>query len=180
MGKTLSQLLQEADNIIEKRASVEVTPVAIEEDEIFKLAEQVRNHVPVVEKAPEPFVPTEAEKLAYAMAMLETILSSKELKAMDTFEKAAAEKGLSPESVQRFFEKTAASTKVGTRVFDFMAGAGRGLEGYIQSIPRNLSGAEGAGRAVGAALPIVGAGVAGGMLGSSMKENEIKSKYGIV
>lgn len=180
MGRTLSQLLQEADNIIEKRASVEVTPVAIEEDEIFKLASQVRNYVPVVEKAVEPFVPTENEKVAYAMAMLETLMSAKELKAMDTFEKAAAEKGMSPESVQQFFEKVANKSQTGKRVFDFMTGAGRGLEGYMNSIPKNLEGMEGIGRAVGAATPIVGAGVVGGMMGSSMKENEIKSRYGIV
>lgn len=177
--RTFEQILQDADRIIEKRAQEATPPPApvIEEDEIFKLASQVRT---CKSELPAPFEFTEAEKTARAMAIVETILSAKDLTNLVKFEKEARARGMSEETIQGFFNKVADASRVGKRVHEFMHGAGEGLESYIKSLPNvDLGSWQGLGRMAGGAAPIAAAGVAGAAYGSSKKEEEIKKKYGV-
>jgi len=177
--RTFAQILQDAERIIEKRAhEAEPPPVpAIEEDEIFKLASQVRT---CQSEFPPPFEFTETEKLARSMAILETVFSAKDLTNLVKFEKEARARGMSDEAIQGFFDKVADGSRVGKRVHEFMHGAGEGLEGYIKSLPGvDLSSWQGIGRMAGAAAPLAAVGAGGAVYGASKKEEEIKKKYGV-
>jgi hypothetical protein len=177
--RTFAQILQDAERIIEKRAhEAEPPPVpAIEEDEIFKLASQVRT---CQSELPPPFEFTETEKVAHAMAILETLFSAKDLTNLVKFEKEARARGMSDETIQGFFNKVADQSQTGRRVFDFMHGAGEGLESYIKSLPNvDPTSWRGVGQMAGAAAPLVAVGTAGGMYGAHRKEEEIKKKYGV-
>ena len=176
--RTFEQILQDADRIIEKRAQEAIPPPApIEDDEIFKLASQVRT---CKSELPAPFEFTESEKLAHSLAVLETIFSAKDLTNLVKFEKEARSRGMSDEAIQAFFDKVADGSRVGRRVHEFMHGAGEGLEGYIRSLPNvDLGSWQGIGRMAGGAAPLAAAGAVGASYGASKKENEIKKKYGV-
>lgn len=174
---SLAQIFQKADDIIEKRASVQVVEQPVEQDEIFKLAEQVRNHRSAHET---PFEFTEQEKIACSMAIVETMASATELRALIKFEKEATERGLPQEQVQAFFNKVAEKSTAGRRVLDFMTGAGQSLEGYINSLPKGLNvSAKSLGKVVGTSAPLAAAGTAGAAIGAKYKEKEIKSQLGM-
>jgi hypothetical protein len=173
MRRTLSQILQEADSIIEKRAA-EPPPTISSDDEIFKLAETVRNHRSEM-KTPEPIELTHEEKVAFSMAFLETLLSAQELAALHRFEKEAIARGLPQESVQSFYEKVAEKTEAGKRVFNFLTGVGESLESQIGALPSHGLSWRSAGQAAAVATPLAAAGAGG----SYLKEREIKKKYGV-
>lgn len=104
MSKSLNALMKEADDIIESRLSKQAD---IPESEIYKLASDLRamptdqgSELPVAEYSI-------LEKIAYARAILDTVLNLDYLTKIEKFEKQAAEAGLPREKVASYFEKNA-------------------------------------------------------------------------
>ena len=116
MVKSIAQIFQEADVAIEKRANANAVVPSRKDDDIFKLAEAVRASAPQTE---EPLPPlsdfTEEEKLAHALALTETVLSGKEILALQQLEKTAKERGVPDEEVQAFFDRAAAQHGIGLK-----------------------------------------------------------------
>jgi hypothetical protein len=185
MGRTLGQMLQTADEIIEKRASApktpEVTsPISVEDDDIFKLASSIRGFEEVA--SVEEFTFDDNEKLANSMAILETVFSAPELSKLMQLEKVAKERGISDETINGFYEKVASATNAGGRISSFMHGAGDSLQRVINSIPGKLHGdnAAAAGQVAGAMAPFAAAAGLGGLAGSHLKEKSIKKQLGVI
>lgn len=111
MPKTIDQLLAEADEIIEKRASASKEDTTEEiSDDILKLAEQLSS-TPVEDGADEPVennhVNTLLEKISHSLAITEVFANLPYLKKAAEFEKQASEQGHSPEKIQGYLEKAA-------------------------------------------------------------------------
>ena len=193
MAKTLAQIFDEAEAVIEKRASASAPAPSVDDDEIYKLAAQVRcvgQRPPTASdgesstKTAQPFEYTETEKVAYALAFVETVLSGKELAALSELEKTASEKGVSDEDLQEFFNKVASKTKAGQKVQEFLTGLGTGFDELVHGTKRVLKSKSGtkaqkAGRITPYILPSVGTLGLGAAVGSASKEHEIKSQLGI-
>lgn len=136
---SLAKILQEADAIIEKRASVEVktasvnTPVADDDDEIFKLAQEVRDFRPKLSEPQAGQITTvdslsDIEKLAFSLAMTEILMSGAELSKLAEFEKQASDQGASPEQIQSYVTQVCEKTGAGQRALVFMDKMGEGLQ----------------------------------------------------
>jgi len=98
MSISLDQLLSEADELIEKNASLNKNERFDDEDDIFKLAQKLTsNELEVIEETP-------FEKIAHAMAIIETVQSINNAKSVEKFEKMARENGYSEEEVGSFLE----------------------------------------------------------------------------
>lgn len=183
MARSLAQIFQDADAIIEKLASdqAKTPPRQIDEDEVTKLAAEVLS-----DAAPlaTEFHFDDLEKLAHSMAILETVLSAPELLKFQEFEKKATEQGFTPEQINSVLEKAAGEaipTEAGQRVLHFMEGAGGSLQKIINAIPKvtRAEPARSAGAVAGFAAPALAALGLGGYLGSKYKEREFRQTYGV-
>jgi len=119
MAKDLSRLLEEADHLIVGRSSGVVKEASsANEDDIFKLAELVRKGPPEVKEAAHPaadeddFPFTMQEKIAHAVAIVDTWKNLSVLNKISDFEKKAKDKGHSDAEIQQFFEKNASSFQI--------------------------------------------------------------------
>lgn len=103
MSRNISTLLQEADSIIEKRASETANVVpAVESEDIFKIAAELRQPSRSVDTDLTMF-----EKIAHAIALVDTLINANEIAKIASFEEKAASAGYSPEQVCDYFEKNA-------------------------------------------------------------------------
>ena len=111
MPRTIDQLLAEADDIIEKRASVSKKDLTEEvSDDILKLAQQLSStDVEEADDGDDSNVKTLLEKVAHAMAITEVFANLPYLKKAAEFEKQASEKGYDKEKIQGYLEKAASA-----------------------------------------------------------------------
>lgn len=117
MVRPLSELIQDADDIIFGRKTAEEKTAAsadteIADDDIFKLAEMIR-------KVPEPetteksaseddqLVFTMREKVAHAVALIDTLLNLPTIAKVAAFEEKARAAGYTDEQIASQLEKTA-------------------------------------------------------------------------
>lgn len=136
MTRSLANILAEADEVIEKIASESnASPAASEDDDLFKLAQEVRDSAPAPMVA-EPVAPvqefemTPLEKIAEAIAIVETAVSANELHGLSKLEKVAAEREIPNEEVQGFFAKVAEKNLVGRRAITCVEEAARSIQSY--------------------------------------------------
>lgn len=102
--KKFQDILREADQIIEKRASkTETTPVA-NDDEVVKLAEALMDYQPEKVASVQIDDETLIEKYAHAVAMVETIQLINEAEKLDKFVKTAQANGYNDEQIEKFIE----------------------------------------------------------------------------
>ena len=92
MPISLDQLLSEADELIEKNASQRPS---IEDEDIFKLAEKIQEE-------DQPLVETPFEKIAHAVAIIETVQAINKIKELESFEKTAKENGYSEQEIDKY------------------------------------------------------------------------------
>jgi len=100
MGKNLQSLLDEAEQIIGEKLAVKT---AAPLDDVEKLAEELT-------ETPSGDEMTLTEKVAYARALMDTVINLDYLKKVYDLEKKAEEAGIPGEKLSGFFEKKA-STK---------------------------------------------------------------------
>ena len=98
MARTLQSIMDEADIIISGK--MEVKTAAKEVDGVTELADQLKASSPVTEY-------TMTEKVAYARAVLDTILNLDYLTKVAELEDRAAKSGIPGEKVAEYFEKKA-------------------------------------------------------------------------
>lgn len=113
MAKSLNTLLNEADQIITKHASVK-DPEPAQTDDIFKLAEQLTQDS---EDPQEDW--SVLEKIAWAQAITDTVNNLGTIRKLAEFEKKATEKGFPEEKISEYINKYA-------------------KENYVSSIPAVL------------------------------------------
>jgi hypothetical protein len=107
MARSLSALIKDAETIIEKRAGKQEKKASIVEDDIFKLAEQIRTSKPEVFVQVPDDVVTLTEKIAHAVCIVDTLLNIDTLTKVDKLEKVAKEKGMTDAQINKWFEKNA-------------------------------------------------------------------------
>lgn len=116
--RNISDLIREADEIIEKRASKkEDKPV--DNDEITKLAnslmEQENLHQEKIASVSiEKPLQSVVEKLAHAVALVDTYINLEEFQKVADFEEKALEAGYSPEAIEQYVEKIASDGRFKT------------------------------------------------------------------
>ena len=113
MAKTLSTLLQEADELIQTKTagiSAKNAPEADPEDDIFKLAESVRQGGTSKEGSSDvsdEVVYTLVEKIAHAAAIADVWQNLPTLIKIASFEEQSRAQGRSNEQIADFLEKNA-------------------------------------------------------------------------
>jgi hypothetical protein len=102
MGRQLEDFLKEADALIEKNASKPKAAPA--DDEVVKLA-----HMLTAKDNPLPdhFEFTPLEKIAYSIAIVETMQNMEQLEKIAKFEEGCREKGFTEAQIQEFLTKRA-------------------------------------------------------------------------
>lgn len=112
MGKKITDLLEEVDEVIAKRASAPKEVVS--EKDVFAMADQLRKQAspeqPVVEEEVESVetpIQTLNEKVAHALALTEVYANLPFFQRLSEFEKRAAKNGLEEQEVISFLEKKA-------------------------------------------------------------------------
>ena len=111
MVRPLSELIQDADNIIfgrQEKTAGEAEKNLSDED-IFKLAEQIKKPVqpPTEKRAADEFTLTMREKLAHAVALVDTLFNLPTLTKIAEFEERARAEGFSDAEINAQLEKTA-------------------------------------------------------------------------
>jgi hypothetical protein len=106
MSKTLSELLAEADHIIEKRGEA-AKPVESGNDDIIKLASMLSMDDEQTTVVTAPLEMTLFEKVAHSMAIVETVARIGEFEKLAQFKEAAAEQGWSEAQIDEYLEKKA-------------------------------------------------------------------------
>lgn len=115
--KNIDQLLAEADNIIEKRASskTQVKVASVSSDEVDKLAsmldsldfvvpqEKVANKVEIITDTP-------FEKVARSLAITEALMNIEEFRKLAEFEDKARASGYTEAKISEYIEKKASET----------------------------------------------------------------------
>lgn len=100
MSRSLGDLIKDADEIISSK--VAAAKPEIKEDDIFKLAEELRSE-------PKPALTeddyTLTEKIAHSVAMVETLINMPILMKVAEFEKVAKEGGYTPAQIEEYFAK---------------------------------------------------------------------------
>jgi microsomal dipeptidase-like Zn-dependent dipeptidase len=97
MSIALDKLLSEADEILVKKAAP--APEIDADEDIFKLAEKLNK-----DEIPTHIVETPIEKIARAMAILETVQTLNALEKLDKFEKTARENGYTDEEIDKYIQ----------------------------------------------------------------------------
>ncbi len=106
----LDELIAQADDVIEKRASKQEPPVtaASDHDEVIKLASFLENMEPTQEASePSSFEMNFVEKLACSVAMVEALNNFEEFQKIAEFQEKALASGYSQDQVNEFLEKKA-------------------------------------------------------------------------
>ena len=103
--RNIDQLMAEADQIIEKNMEKSASQKTASDDDIFKLAAQVRGQPAQPEG--ESNVVTLTEKTAEAVAIVNTLLNLEELTKIAQFQKMAQEQGYNSEQISGVLEKRA-------------------------------------------------------------------------
>lgn len=109
-GKNLSQILKEADDLLNdqtKTASANVQP-SNDHDEVMSLANIMMKEASSI-TVDSNIEETPIEKVAHACAIIETVLSCKAEERMQKVASKALEQGFSQEEVDEYMEKNAAS-----------------------------------------------------------------------
>jgi hypothetical protein len=143
MAQTLEQLLAEADLLVETRAGGHSKTAAAQrakpefaDDDIFKLAEQIRTPLgtakvaapDLADPAGDDALETLSEKVAWATAINDTLANLPLLVKMAQFEEKARAAGHSDEAIQAQFDKTAGAQKSNlARAAPWLAGGAAGL-----------------------------------------------------
>lgn len=119
MARRLEDLLNDADELIEKKASktkkADTVSIA-EDDEVTKLAHELLAEDSVEEKPQAPAAAPWSfeEKVAHAVAVVGILSQIEELEKIGQFEKVASEKGFNQEQLDHFLgEKAAAAVRAG-------------------------------------------------------------------
>lgn len=112
----LEDLIREADSVIEKKAAKAAPVVSTDSsDDITKLAEMLLSDDEVKPTQTKVAAPareeTPFEKIAHAIAIVETLVNIEELQKLASFEEQAKSKGFSDAQVEEFIEKKAAALK---------------------------------------------------------------------
>jgi hypothetical protein len=111
MAKTIDQLLKDADDIIEKRASVKTASAADDDDSIEKMAAALMAPLPVVTEVVAPqdsAIQTVTEKVAEALVLGEFLMNLEQIQKLEMFKQAAQAQGHSAEQIDAHLEKIAA------------------------------------------------------------------------
>ena len=99
MSKSINALIAEADELI--LGHYESKTASVSEDDIFKLAEDLRADEQVAADADYSMT----EKIAHAVAIVDTLINLPELIRIAGFEKKAKESGFTSEQICGLFEK---------------------------------------------------------------------------
>lgn len=113
MGIKLDDLLNEADKIIEKHASAETSvqnDILSDNEKLAELLlandEELSEQINIKVAAKEtPVVETAIEKVAHALAIIETVQNLANAEKIDTFVKAAMANGHTEEQIEKFLEE---------------------------------------------------------------------------
>lgn len=107
MAKCLSDLLQNADTLINGRVNAEKVASAHETDDVFKLAELVRRGPSVNQEKTATVLEDDfsfQEKIAHSMAISDALSLLPTIEKIAQFEKKARDAGYTEEQVQRYIE----------------------------------------------------------------------------
>ena len=120
--RSLNDMIRDADEIFEKRASKQENTKSTKssgysDDEIFKLAEELKSpsrtsaaREKLAEHDGETKIAfTLREQIAHSAAIIDTLLNLEQLEKFAALESAAKEKGFSDAQIQSFFEKNAST-----------------------------------------------------------------------
>ncbi len=126
MAKSLDMLLSESGDFIESRINAGLSKTAAaaasQEDDIFKLAQQLRAGGGTVEADVEgSALVSLPEKIANARAIVETFVNLPLLQKLDALEKQAMSNGHSEDELRSFIEKRAQDLKFRS-ILDLMPG----------------------------------------------------------
>jgi len=105
MPKTISQILAEADEIIEKRAATKTVEDEISED-VMKIAEQLQNFSAEEDNSEDP-LGTSVEKIAHALAVVEVFANLPYIQKAAAFSDMAEEAGYESDRIIACLEKAA-------------------------------------------------------------------------
>lgn len=113
MRGSLSNYLREADEIIEKRASQgKPQTSAPSEDEVIKLASLLtQSEVAQQPQAETSSIQTLTEKVAHAIALVDTLMNLEQIQKLAEFEKKAKAAGHSDEQIEEFIKQASAGEK---------------------------------------------------------------------
>lgn len=110
MARSLDILLKEADYLIESKLQAKTASApAAEDKDIFQLADALRGTTQKTAQAlePETDILTLTEKIAHAVAIVETLQNLDTLSKLASFEDKALASGFKEEEVGAFLEKQA-------------------------------------------------------------------------
>lgn len=115
--KALDQLMLEADELISSRtAGISKTASVSSDDEIFALAAQVKSGGGTSKTAAETVsdddIVTVTEKLAHAVALVDTWQNLPTIIKLANFEESAKKSGYTPEQISSFLEKNAGQFQI--------------------------------------------------------------------
>lgn len=105
MALKIEDLLREADQMIEKRASANVEVQPVYSDETAKLANLLMQEDDEYEKVATVVEPVKEEltvKIAHALVMVEMLTNLEKFNKIDEFEKRAAAQGFTQEQINEF------------------------------------------------------------------------------
>lgn len=120
MAKTLGQIIKEADEIIEQGLRKKAEPVSADysDDFVGDLAKSLLAEEGTLKQASAPeaedaeeLVMTAFEKIAGAVAILDTVANLGVLSKMASFEEHALAAGHTPEEIDTFLEKSASQVE---------------------------------------------------------------------
>lgn len=126
----LEQIIAEADQIIEKKASKkqEVPVASSTDDDTVKIASFLESFEEKPgSKEESPFQMTFVEKLASAVAMVEALNNIEDFQKLASFKEAAISKGFTPEQVDSFLEKKAIKLPSSVPMSAFSVAADAGI-----------------------------------------------------
>lgn len=103
MARSIGDLISEADEILAMKSGA--VKVAEPQDDIYKLASELKKVAVKEDSTSDDLSVT--EKIAHAVALVDTLLNLEEMRKIADFEKKAGEAGFSEDKVASFFEKRA-------------------------------------------------------------------------
>jgi hypothetical protein len=174
MARSLTQIMAQVEELVEKRAStLAYNPPKMESvEDLFKLASAAPDVT-----AEDDFEFAESEKFAAAILHWEVISSKDELLKIAHIEQRCKETNQPDEVVQALIEKVA--TKAG-RVAEFFSGIGHSGQGLVDVVKgvggQSVSGS--LGHAAGVLAPAAALIGGGAYVGSKLKERQIKKQLG--
>jgi hypothetical protein len=174
MARSLTQIMAQVEELVEKRAStLAYNPPKMESvEDLFKLASAAPDVT-----AEDDFEFSESEKFAAAILHWEVISSKDGLLKIAHIEQRCKETNQPDEVTQAFIEKVAGNNC--RRVFDFFDGVGRTGQGIIDAVsPSSRSVSRNIGHIAAGAIPAAALIGGGAYAGSKLKERQIKKQLG--